>query len=98
MLFYRLELMTSTSHMTNITKLQGSGYLDMMRYSYVGFFSCFCEIRLTVSKSKAVLLLIHSSNLKEKMVIKPFQSQCCVQDLRYLQEVGTVSLKIVLDN
>lgn len=39
MLFYRLEPMTSTSLMTNITKLQGSGYLDMMRYSYVGFFS-----------------------------------------------------------
>lgn len=37
MLFYRLELMTSTSLMTNITKLQGSGYLDMMRYRYVGF-------------------------------------------------------------
>lgn len=37
MLFYRLGLMTSTSLMTNTTKLQGSGYLDMMRYSYIGF-------------------------------------------------------------
>lgn len=38
MLFYRLELMTSTSLTTNITKLQGSGYLDMMRYSNVSLF------------------------------------------------------------
>lgn len=68
MLFYRLELMTSTSLTTNTTKLQGSGYLDMMRYGYVGFFTHFCEIRLTMSNSKAILLLIHSRNLKEKMV------------------------------
>lgn len=37
MLFYRLELMTSTSLTTNITKLQGSGYLDMMRYICIFF-------------------------------------------------------------
>lgn len=71
MLFYRLEPMTSTSLMTNITKLQGSGYLDMMRYIYVAVFSYFCEIRLTVSNRKALLLLVNYRNLKEKMLRKP---------------------------
>lgn len=77
MLFYRLELTTSTSLMTNTTKLQGSGYLDMMRYGCVGFFTHFCEIRFTTSNSKAILLLIHSRNLKEKMVREPLCGQGC---------------------
>lgn len=72
MLFYRLGLMTSTSLTTNTTKLRGSGYLDMMRYSYVGF--CPTSVKLnSVSNSKAILLLIHSRNLNknsEKTIIQ----------------------------
>lgn len=39
-----------------------------------GLFSCFCEIGLTVSDKKDILLLIYNRNLKEKMVRKPLSN------------------------
>lgn len=39
----------------------------------LGFFAYFCEIRLTASNRKAILL-IHNRNLKGKMVRKPLSN------------------------